>query len=209
MMTDESMDATGFPAIALDPPTARELLHAVERRAIGTTLDHARRVIAAREATIEVLRLEPPASRTPRPRGALSTLLRPARASGGVDPAEIDRLAGSGLFLAGWYGERHREAVAGGDPWAHFVATGLPAGLAPNPFFDPAWYAAAYLDGAQDEPAILHYLRIGARYALTPGPLFDSAAYLLADEAIAGEPDPLVHFLSRGIDAGRVAIPIA
>ncbi len=208
-MPEKLRRTPAFATIALKPVEARRLLDAVEQRAIAARLARAARLIAAREATIEVLRLDPPGSRTPRIRGALSALFRPSRAPDGLDPGETDRLAGSGLFLAGWYRDRHREAVAGGDPWAHYLAEGLAAGLAPNPFFDADWYVGRHLGGRCAEPAILHYLRVGARYALAPGPLFDSTAYLCADERIAGEADALAHFLTRGIDEGRTAIPVA
>lgn len=197
-----------FARIALGPVQAQGLLHAVECRMTADTLDRARRVIAAREATIDVLRLDPPQSRAPRTRGALSAFRWPSRAAEDIDPALTDQLAGAGLFLPGWYRDRYGEAVAGGDAWAHYLSAGLAAGLAPNPFFDPAWYADTHLGGCRDEFAILHYVRIGARYALATGPLFDAAAYLAADATLAGEPDPLAHFLTRGIEAGRAAIPV-
>lgn len=198
--------AKRFPSVPLDPAQARILLGAVGSRLIGDTLERARRVIAAREATIEVLRLEPAAKRAPRARGALSAFRWP-RATGGFDPASIDQLAESGLFLGEWYRSRHADAITG-DPWAHYRAVGLAAGLAPNPFFDPGWYADRHLGGQHDEPAILHYVRVGARYALATGPLFDAAAYLAADGELSAEPDPLAHFLTRGIDEGRAAIPV-
>ena len=203
------MSARPFPAIALEPAAARGLLDAIGRRTVEQALDQAGRVIAAREATIEVLRLDPSASRARRRRGTFSAWLLPSRPTGDLDPALADQLAGTGLFLPGWYHDRYRDVVAGADPWAHFLSSGLGLGLAPNPFFDPDWYADTHLDGRRDEPAILHYLRVGARYALAPGPLFDAAAYLLAGAAPAGAPDALASFLTRGIDAGHAAIPVA
>ncbi len=209
-MAEKHRKTRAFRRISLKPVEARLLLNAIETRTVDQALEQARRVIAAREATIDTLRLDPPASRTPQTRGGggLSALLWPARTPEPLDRAAADLLAGSGLFLPGWYRERHRDAIGGGDAWAHYLSSGLAKGLAPNPFFDPDWYAQTHLDGRCAEPAILHYMRIGARYALAPGPLFDAAAYLLADRSLAGEADALAHFLARGIAEGRAAIPV-
>lgn len=204
----EHAETLGWGAsIPLDRGQAQVLLGGIDSRATKAELARMQRVVAARDATIDVLRLDAPAARAPRPRGALAAFRWP-RSSGDFDSATIEPLADSGLFLAGWYAVRHGEAIGGADPWTHFIASGIAAGLAPNPFFDPGWYADTHLEGRHDEPAILHYVRIGARYALAPGPLFDAAAYLGANPPLAGEADSLAHFLTRGIDEGLAAIPV-
>ncbi|WP_375428376.1 hypothetical protein [uncultured Sphingomonas sp.] len=116
------------------------------------------------------------------------------------------RLARSGLFLGRWYAAG--QGIRPGDASRHFLAVGIPADHAPNPFFDSAWYRRAHLDGAPDEAPIAHYLRIGAANALATGPLFDPIAYLAHNPDLAGEPDLLAHLLRRGLREGRRFLPV-
>lgn len=200
-------EAAPLPAIPLSPAAAEaELLRlTVQRR--DAALSRLERRVAVRDAALDVLRCDTAAVRAaPDEAGLVATVWRWLGPGEGDGIAE--QLRRSRLFLPGWYRWRHAAEGVGEDPLAHFVATGLAAGLAPNPFFDPGWYATAHGVDLSAEPALLHYLRVGAPYALPPGPLFDAADYLSRYRHLAGERDLLAFFLREGIDAGLLPEPV-
>jgi len=58
-------------------------------------------------------------------------------------------VAGSGMFDAAWYLERHPDVSAAGiDPIKHYLRTGAAEGRDPNPDFDTRWYLAQNPDVA-------------------------------------------------------------
>jgi|GEM_PF-4801891 len=102
----------------------------------------------------------------------------------------------------------YRKAVGGTGgltPLGHFVACGLPRGLAPTPLFDRAWYLKNNPDvrRAGFDP-FLHFVASGARDGRSPGPLFDSAWYRMKNADARDEGmEPLHHYLAIGARQGR------
>lgn len=88
--------------------------------------------------------------------------------------AEIDLLAASGLFDAGYYLDNNPEIARSGlDPLRHFCKYGWRELRKPRPGFDVWWYWATYLDPAREAiNPLLHYALIGqdAGYSGHPRP---------------------------------------
>lgn len=164
------------------------------------------RTLAARAATAALLELaRGRAAAGGILRARIATLLETRR---GGAPGRLQLVRKSGLFAAAWYAQQHRAELRGTTPIDHYLARGMAANLAPNPFFDPGWYVARHKDAAASgEPAIMHYLTAGARQLLAPGPLFSAIAYDARYPDLKRVPDLLAHYLAKGMFEGREAIP--
>lgn len=192
-------------AAALSAPEARTALidaEAVECRRELATLE---RVAAAGAATRTLLAL---ARGRPATGGLRARVAAFAGRVRGIAPGPALLVRTSGLFIDAWYASQHGTAPGGTAPFDHYLAHGMAANLAPNPFFDPAWYLAHDAEAAASGlPAILHYLRHGAPQLLAPGPLFSAIAYGARYPDTKREPDLFAYFLTKGMFEGHAAIP--
>jgi hypothetical protein len=84
---------------------------------------------------------------------------------GRIRSADVNAIATSALFDAGWYA-RHCPDVAqsGLDMAEHYLTVGATEGRDPGPSFDSDWYVAQYPDvAASGMNPLLHYIRHGAQ----------------------------------------------
>jgi hypothetical protein len=122
---------------------------------------------------------------------------------------QLETLAASGLFDAGYYLERHSSDPPGFDPVAHYLDYGAADLRDPSPFFRTGYYLARNPDvRASGLNPLLHFILWGAREGRNPGPYFDTSFYLEsnADVRESGE-NPLGHYLRRGRREGREPVP--
>ncbi|NKC29339.1 glycosyltransferase WbsX family protein [Falsiroseomonas selenitidurans] len=120
---------------------------------------------------------------------------------------DLQALAESGVFDAGWYAAHNADvAHAGADPAAHYLELGWSQGRAPCFYLDPGWYLAAHPDvrDAGFDP-VIHYVLHGDQEGRRPSPHFDAAWYR-ARHGLAPAERALAHFL-RHREHGAAPIP--
>ena len=113
-------------------------------------------------------------------------------------------------FDEDWYVKAYPDvAVAGSDPFVHYINFGWLESRQPNPDFNTAFYRMQYLPGDNTTEPLAHYLIIGRSHGFSQNLEeyirqivsrdFDAAYYLHenADVAASGM-DPLSHFLTSG-----------
>ncbi|SDT37286.1 Glycosyl transferases group 1 [Friedmanniella luteola] len=120
-----------------------------------------------------------------------------------------DEIRRSGLFDTAWYLRHAGPLPAGEDPVDHYVRTGIPDDVSPQPCFDPAWYRSRPETPKQlDTAAFVHYVRRGAARGTSPHPLVDAHAYLADHPDAATHPGgPLGHYLESGWRTGARLAP--
>lgn len=112
-------------------------------------------------------------------------------------PEEMDVIAASQLFDAGYYVEKNPDvATSKLDPLTHYCAFGWQEARHPNPRFDSAWYLATY---AREIPKgvnpLLDYIRVGEKRGRFPCVDFDPELYRL-EKGLASGVSPLRHVLA-------------
>jgi capsular polysaccharide biosynthesis protein len=119
------------------------------------------------------------------------------------------RIARSGLFDLKWYqgyvGTGKVLQLSPKEAIAHYISTGVPRGLNPNPLFDTNWYLRKYPDVASaGVNPLVHFIRCGAREMRNPSEQFNTAWYKETyPEVVAAGFNPLAHFLRYGEKEGR------
>ena len=98
--------------------------------------------------------------------------------------------------------------VTDNESFLRYLAFGLPAGLAPGPFFHEATYRRRAVEqglpSIGDEGAFLHWMRHGQPNDISPSPLFSCDGYLHANKDLEAYPwSKTSHFLLHGIDEKR------
>ncbi len=116
-------------------------------------------------------------------------------------------VAGSGLFDAPWYLQRHPDVAAGGHkPAEHFLQQGWHESRWPNAYFDVDFYLGENLDVALGGiNPLLHYIQHGEAAGRSPSGFFDPAWYAQR-HGLAPGVSPLAHFLARRTTAEVSAI---
>ena len=110
------------------------------------------------------------------------------------------------LFDADWYANQYPDiALAGYDPYEHWIRHGIAERRDPNPYFRTEWYLRNSPEVARAGSNPLdHYLRHGAAQGLDPSIAFDSDWYLAEyPDVQASGMNPLLHYLTSGRAAGR------
>lgn len=119
-------------------------------------------------------------------------------------------ISNSGLFDTGYYWEQNPGVKQFGiDPLGHYLDTGVPKRLDPNPLFDTSYYLEQYPDVAVLElNPLAHYITTGAKQNYKPHPLFDTAYYRTQySDVDVSEINPLLHYLTIGIQENRDPFP--
>ena len=96
-----------------------------------------------------------------------------------VTADDIDLVASSPLFDAGWYASRYKDVTKSGIPAAeHYLRFGAAELRAPSVYFDPQYYMAEQCPGLHDTATnpLLHYLKTGKESGLVPRALFESVS---------------------------------
>jgi hypothetical protein len=113
-------------------------------------------------------------------------------------------------FDAAWYLQAYSDvAVAGQNPFAHYVLHGAAEGRTPRPdatiigpsdLFDPSYYLIGSPDvGEHGDDPLTHFCAYGWREGRRPNAYFDPAWYARAH--LAGKPrpiNPLTHYILHG-----------
>ena len=150
---------------------------------------------------------DPQASGDARPGG--DTPARGGALKGPLDEDQV-RLLRSG-FRAQWYVVKSEEAgvPVTGDPFAHYLSTGLANNISPHPLFDADWYAERYPDlEAVSDRYYLHYLQKGESEGRRPMPLFDPKFYLATNSDVRDSGKAAhVHYYRFGSKEGRLPDP--
>ncbi len=112
------------------------------------------------------------------------------------------------LFDTAYYLAQNPDvAVAGVDPYQHYVLHGWHEGRNPDAWFDTRYYLLQNADVAQAgcDP-LQHFAQHGWREGRAPSLLFDMNAYLSANPDVASaDVDPLQHYIEFGRTEGRLA----
>jgi hypothetical protein len=114
---------------------------------------------------------------------------------------------GHPLFDAAYYLAANPDvAVAGADPYRHFLSHGRQEGRQPNAAFDVAFYERQVGHALVDP--LDHYWRIGAARELDPHPDFSTHWYMTANPDVRSSgTNPLLHYIKHGRAEGRDAQP--
>ena len=110
------------------------------------------------------------------------------------------------LFDADWYASHYPDvALAGYDPYEHWIRHGIAERRDPNRYFRTEWYLRENPEVARSTSNPLdHYLRHGAAQGLDPSIAFDSDWYLAEyPDVRASGMNPLLHYLTSGRAEGR------
>ena len=124
------------------------------------------------------------------------------------DQHDIDLLAQSGLFDAGWFEKRNLDLrAAQADPLVHFHRYGWRENRLPNAYFDTGWYLRYNRDVASAGiNPVLHYYEYGEAEGRRPIEYFDPEWYR-AKYGVPTGASCLAHFLRHRLEGWVSPVP--